>query len=151
MIQDVFDKNVTDELVARINRLNEHSTPEWGKMNAAQMLAHCCVMYEFIYENHYPKLGAFKKLLLKWFVKSAVVSEKPYKKSSPTAPEFLIKSDRNFEFEKQRLVGYLIKTQELGSTYFDGKEYRSFGKLTTREWNNMFYKHLDHHLIQFEV
>ena len=34
---------------------------------------------------------------------------------------------------------------------FEGKESNSFGPLTKGEWNNMFYKHLDHHLSQFGV
>ncbi|MCH5683332.1 hypothetical protein LWM68_02995 [Niabella sp. W65] len=52
---------------------------------------------------------------------------------------------------KKRLISYLIKTQELGGTYFEGKESHSFGALTQTEWNNMFAKHLDHHLTQFGV
>ena len=89
--------------------------------------------------------------MLKTFVKNAVVSEKPYKKNGPTAPEFLIKDEKNFDTEKNRLIVYITKTQELGDNYFDNKESHSFGKLTKTEWSNMFYKHLDHHLNQFGV
>ncbi|WP_337994864.1 hypothetical protein [Polaribacter ponticola] len=49
------------------------------------------------------------------------------------------------------MIGFILKTQELGADYFDGKESHSFGKLTEKEWNNTFYKHLDHHLTQFGV
>jgi len=48
--------------------------------------------------------------------------------------------------EKKRLIDYLNKTQELGEAHFDYKESRSFVLLPVREWNIMFYKHLDHHL-----
>jgi hypothetical protein len=41
--------------------------------------------------------------------------------------------------------------QELGEEHFDNKDYRSFGRLNVKEWNAMFYKHLDHHLSQFGV
>ena len=75
----------------------------------------------------------------------------PYKKNIQTAPEFIIKDSKNFDLEKNRLIDYLIKTQQLGGDYFDGKESNSFGKLTKQEWNNLFYKHLDHHLTQFGV
>jgi hypothetical protein len=78
-------------------------------------------------------------------------NEKPYKKNSQTAPEFLVKADKDFNKEKQRLINYINKTQQLGENYFEGKESHSFGKLTSVEWNNMFYKHLDHHLTQFGV
>ena len=43
------------------------------------------------------------------------------------------------------------KIQQLLSDYFNGKESHSFGILTVTEWNNSFYKHLDHHLNQFGV
>ena len=71
-------------------------------MSVDQMLAHCNVTYEFLYEEIHPKPNAFKKFLLKAFVKNIVVSEKPYKKSSQTAPEFVMKGTKNFEEEKIR-------------------------------------------------
>ena len=64
---------------------------------------------------------------------------------------FVIGDDRNFETEKNRMIDYLNKTVELGESYFDQKESLSFGKLSITEWNNLFYKHLDHHLTQFGV
>jgi len=89
--------------------------------------------------------------MLKLFVKKIVVGEKPYPKNGRTAPEFLITSEKEFEKEKNRIIKYLKKTQELGEVHFDNKASHSFGKLTKTEWNNMFYKHLDHHLTQFGV
>ena len=84
-------------------------------------------------------------------MKNIVVSEKPYTKNGRTAPVFLIKGEKNFETEKNRLIDYIKKTQELGETHFDNKASHSFGNLSKSEWNNMFYKHLDHHLNQFGV
>lgn len=150
-MKNIFNQNDVDEFVQRINQLNPASKPTWGKMSVEQMFAHCNVAYEFVYEDIHPKPNAFKKALLKLFVKNIVVSEKPFKKSSQTAPEFIIKDKRDFETEKNRLIDYLKKTQQLGAEHFDGKESHSFGKLTKEEWNNMFAKHLDHHLNQFGV
>ena len=150
-MKNIFEKNISNEVIERINRLTPESKPQWGKMSADQMLAHCNVTYEFVFDNKHKKPSGFKKLMLKTFVKNAVVSEKPYKKNGPTAPEFLIKNEKNFETEKNRLIVYITKTQELGDNYFDNKESHSFGKLTKTEWSNMFYKHLDHHLNQFGV
>jgi len=84
-------------------------------------------------------------------VKNAVVSEKPYPQNSRTAPQFLISDEREFNVEKQRLIDHIRKTQELGASHFEGKESNSFGALTAIEWNNSFYKHLEHHLTQFGV
>jgi hypothetical protein len=62
-----------------------------------------------------------------------------------------VKGTKNFEEERNRLIAYIQKTQSLGADYFDGKISHSFGSLNKSEWNNLFYKHLDHHLTQFGV
>lgn len=148
-LPNIFTIQVADDVISRINKLTPQTSPGWGKMNAAQMLAHCCVSYELVYENKHPKPGAFMKLILKMLVKNKVVSDVPYKRSSPTAPAFIITDERDFTTEKERLINYIRKTQQLGESAFNGRESHSFGTLTLTEWNNMFYKHVDHHLTQF--
>ena len=150
-MKNIFTKETTNEIIGRINQLNTNSKPNWGKMTVAQMLAHCNVTYEMVYTNKHPKPNAFVRFLLKLFVKNKVIDETPYPQNSRTAPQFIVNDDKNFEGEKQRLIDHIIKTQELGENHFNGKESHSFGALTTQEWNNMFYKHLDHHLTQFGV
>lgn len=150
-MNNIFEVNETNIIIDRIKKLGVTTRPIWGKMTADQMLAHCNVTYEMTFEDKHKKPNDFKKLMLKLFVKNTVVGNKPYKKNSRTAPQFLIVDARNFEVEKERLINYLKKTQNLGEDYFDGKESHSFGKLTKQEWNVMFYKHLNHHLNQFGV
>lgn len=150
-MKDIFNKTVSEAIIKRINLLNASSEPKWGKMTVDQMLAHCNVTYELVYDNKHAKPKGFKKWMLKTFVKNFVVSEKPFKKNGRTAPVFLITNEKDLEKERERLNSYIIKTQELGSDYFDNKESHSFGNLTKKEWNNMFYKHLNHHLNQFGV
>ncbi len=152
MIKNIFDKSVTDEIIARINSLTPEHKPAWGSMSVDQMLAHVNVPYRFVYEPEaFTKPGCIMRFILKTFVKKTVVSETPYPKNGRTAPEFIIEGSRDFEVEKSKLIENINKTQELGEAYFDGKENFSFGKLTVQEWNNLFYKHLDHHLAQFGV
>jgi hypothetical protein len=151
MTKNIFLLSDVNEVITRIQRLNADSQPLWGKMAVGQMLAHCNVTYEMVYENIHPKPNFILKLILKMLVKKTVVNEVPYKHNSNTAPQFIIKDSKEFEKERLRLVNYIYKTQELGESYFDGKESLSFGELTKSEWNNMFYKHLDHHLRQFGV
>jgi hypothetical protein len=150
-MKNVFNIDDTNEIINRIGQLTPDTKGLWGKMSVAQMLAHCNVTYEMAYENIHPAPNAFMKFILKLLVKKTVVNETPYKKSIQTAPAFIIKSDKDFAIEKERLVNYIKKTQELGESYFEGKESLSFGSLNKTEWNNMFYKHLDHHLQQFGV
>jgi|TARA_R110000737_G_scaffold292679_1_gene299208 hypothetical protein len=148
-MKNIFDKEVTNEVINRINKLSPETQSQWGKMDVSRMLAHCNVTYEMVYDNKHTKAKGLKKLMLNWFIKPVVVNEKPYKKNSPTAPEFKIVDSKVFDTEKKRLSDYIQKTQELGENHFEGKESNSFGKLNKNQWNNMFYKHLDHHLNQF--
>lgn len=150
-MKNIFTPETTTELVERINQLTPETRPLWGTMSVSQMLAHCNVAYELAFEDKHPKAGAIKKFILRTFVKNTVVNEKPYKKGSPTSPEFKVADDKNFEAEKNRLIHHIQKTEQLGENYFEGKESNSFGRLTKQEWNNMFYKHLEHHLSQFGV
>ncbi|MDF3079403.1 MAG: hypothetical protein K0S09_3292 [Sphingobacteriaceae bacterium] len=152
MIKNVFDASVASELRERINKLTPESSAQWGTMTVSQMLAHCNVTYELVYEeNKHPKPGMFMKFILKTIVKPTVTGEKPYKQSLRTAPAFIIKDDKDFTTEKDRLISHINTTQQLGEAHFDGKESHSFGVLNKKEWNTMFYKHLDHHLRQFGV
>ena len=151
-MKNVFDLNTTEEIVNRINKLSPTSQALWGKMTVAQMLAHCNVIYELVYEeDKHKKPNAFMRFIMKTFVKKVVVGDAQFKQSLRTAPMFIIKDDKNFESEKERLIGHISKTQSLGGAHFDQKESHSFGVLSLHEWNNMFYKHLDHHLNQFSV
>ena len=150
-MKNIFTKEVTAEVVARIDRLTSETQPIWGKMSVAQMLAHCCVTYEMVYTDKHPRPNAFTRFMMKTLIKNIVTSEKPYVKNGRTAKQFVISDDKNFETEKKRLIDFITKTQQLGEQEFEGKESHSFGKLTTQEWNNMFYKHLNHHLTQFGV
>ena len=93
-MKNVFKQADTTELISRINKLSSTTQRLWGKMEVAQMLAHCNVTYELVYEDKHPKPNLFKKFLLKLFVKNTVVNEKPYKRNGQTAPEFIIKKKR---------------------------------------------------------
>jgi SRSO17 transposase len=120
-------------------------------MDVAQMLAHCNITYEMLYEDKHKRPNAFVRFLLRLLIKPTVTNEKSYKKNTQTAPAFLIADTKQFEVEKTRLIAYIQRTQQLGADHFEGLASNSFGNLTSKEWNNLFYKHLDHHLSQFSV
>lgn len=148
---NIFSKEVANAVISRINQLTPETQAKWGKMTVDQMLAHCSVTYEMVYEDKHPRPNPFMRLILKTIVKKYVVGDGTYKQGSKTAPAFIITDRKNFEEEKARLIAYIEKTQDLGADYFDGKESLSFGALTKDQWNTMFYKHLNHHLTQFGV
>lgn len=150
-IKNIFEASVTEEIIERINSLTKDSQPKWGEMNVSQMLAHCNVTYEMAFTDKHKKPNPFVRFMLKLFVKNHVCGTKGYKQNLHTAPEFIMITEKEFEYEKERLIEFIKKSQSLGENHFDGKESLSFGILNKTQWNNMFYKHLEHHLTQFGV
>lgn len=150
-MENIFSSKGAKSFLDRLDKLTPETKAMWGTMNVSQMLAHCNVTYEMCYETKHPKPNGLVRFILKMFVKKFVTNEVPYKKGSKTAPQFIITDQKEFNTEKNRLINFILKTQELGDTYFEGKESLSFGKLSSKEWNNMFAKHLDHHFNQFGI
>lgn len=150
-IPNIFSKETTETLVERVNKLNNTQAANWGKMDVAQMLAHCNVTYDMAFDQNFKKSSPFIRFILKNLVKKGIVNAQPLKKNSSTAPEMLIKTPKIFEEEKGKLIAHLQKTVKVGEGFFDGKDHPGFGVMTKDEWNNFYYKHLDHHLTQFGV
>ena len=151
-MQNVFDAKDAQEYINRINNLTPETQRKWGKMSVDQVLAHLNVAYDLTFTSEkFPKPSFIAKFLLSRFVKPKITNEIPYKQSLPTSLAFIIADERNFEEEKAKLIGNIQRVQQLGREAFEGKENINFGKMTAQCWNNMFAKHLNHHLDQFGV
>lgn len=150
-LPSIFNKEVSDSLILRLEKLKFDSTPLWGKMNTSQILAHLNVTYDLANGKKSSNSNFIVKFIVKTFIKNLVVNEVPYKRNSSTAPIFIITNERDFEVEKGLLIANIKDVQEKGSNYFEEKLSDSFGKLTSIEWNNMFYKHLEHHFTQLGI
>jgi len=148
---DLFDAADVEAAQQRIAALTPETTPEWGAMSVATMLAHVNVAYEMVYDNIHSRPNPLMRFVLKHIVKQKVVGPDPYPRNTPTAPAFRIKDTRDFHTERERLLAYLQRTLHEGRRGFEGRESLSFGPLTATEWNGLFSKHLDHHLRQFGV
>lgn len=149
---NIYSPETTVELATRISSLTNETPALWGKMNAGQMLSHCCVAYQQVLGENTDKPGMMMKWMLKTFFKQSMVNEVPYRPNLPTGPTF-VRLNQNFdiETEKGKLIAYVQKIQELGPEELSARPSLSLGKLSAMEWNNLLYKHIDHHLRQFGV
>lgn len=148
---NVFTRSTTFYTFDRLANLKSETIPQWGKMDAGQMLAHLNVSYDVAFDKLEVKNNAIMKWFLKTFIKEGVVGSKPYPKNSMTAPYFLQKGPKDFELEKRKFIENVEAVEKKGEAFFEGKESVSFGKMTALEWSNLFYKHLDHHFTQFGI
>lgn len=147
-MQSLFDKTTYDEVMARLNKLSPESPAQWGKMNVAQMLAHCKEAFKVpLSEKKLPRM--FMGRLMGWMIKSKLYNESPWKQNLPTAPNFIIKDQRNFDTEKKELIGLVNKFYNAGPSGISKYPHPFFGKFTEEQWGMSMYKHIDHHLRQF--
>ncbi len=147
-MNNLYNTSDTSAIIARIENVSPSSQRQWGKMNVAQMLAHCNVAMEtargiVIYKQ------IFMGKLLSRFIKKAVLSEKPFSKNSPTDKTYIFPPDVNFEDSKKRLIDSINKFHADGPAKCTVHPHPFFGKLTPDEWAILQWKHLDHHLRQF--
>lgn len=145
--KSIYDQQVFDSTLERIERLTPETSPQWGKMDAAQMMSHNTEILNVF--NGKPLLNTpFIAKLFKGMIRKMVVGEKPYPKNSKTHPQYLQTSAKDFDAEKQNLLNVLHKTREMEG---EKTEHALFGVLNTDEKGWSLYKHLDHHLTQFGV
>ena len=148
-LDNLFDVNNYQSILNRIDQIVPDRNPNWGKMNAAQMMAHCIRTFEMA--TGQKKLGrSFLGKLIGRFIKKKYVSNEPFGKNSPTHPYFLIRDLRNFEAEKTNLKNIMKQFHEGGAEKCTTLPHSFFGFLTPDEWALAMYKHMDHHLRQFE-
>ena len=149
-MKNLFDSDTYSEISQRINSLSPESGRQWGKMNVAQMLAHCKEAFKVpLSDKKMPRM--LIGILIGWAFKKKLYNEDPWKKNLPTAPDFIIKDERDFEEEKQELSGMISQFHNGGPEKVGLFPHPMFGTLTTEQWGKSMYKHLDHHLKQFGV
>ncbi len=149
-MKSLFDKGSYEEIIRRMNALTPDMQRQWGKMEVAQMLAHCKEAFKVpLSDKKIPRM--FMGILLSWIVKSKLYNEEPWKKNLPTAPNFLIKDQRDFNTEKKELTELITKFYSGGHGNVGKFPHPFFGTLSQEQWGKSMYKHLDHHLMQFGV
>jgi hypothetical protein len=145
----IYDPSTTDTLIHRINSLQPGQQRLWGKMNVAQMLAHCCIPYEHLSGEKPYDVPFWMKWMVRLFFKRSMTNDVDYQKNGPTAPSFIVADEKDFLAERDRLMNYIRKFHGLAPQKMEAIQHGSLGKLKAAEWSNLLYKHLDHHLRQF--
>jgi hypothetical protein len=149
-MKNLFEPPVVNEIKTRLGKLDRQSERLWGKMTAAQMLAHCSVGMQWAVGEVVPEKGPLPVRLMGRLVKPMVFrNEDPLRKNSPTARSLIVADDRDLASERDRLSRLIDKFASGGEAGCTRNPHSFFGKLTPREWATLMYKHLDHHLRQF--
>ena len=150
-MKHLFEPAAIAEVRSRVRQLRPDSPRQWGKMTAAQAVAHCARGLEQALGDRKPPRMLVGHLL-GWAIKRlALGDDKPMQRNSPTVPELVIADERELDVERARLLGLLDRVAAGGPAGCTTHPHSFFGRLTGQEWGVLMYKHLDHHLRQFSA
>lgn len=149
-MQNLFDQQTFHSVKERISQLSPSSGRQWGKMNVAQMMAHCRAAFDYpLSGKQAPRM--LMGYLVGWMIKPKTYNDEPFKKNLPTAAVLKFADERNFEKEKSGLLQNIESFYIMGPGNAGKYPHPMFGSLKPEQWGKFMYKHLDHHLLQFGV
>ena len=144
-----WDQAAREEICRRMAGLSAESKPQWGKFNAAAMLAHLNDAMRMA-TGELPVPPKKTALPIRYApLKQLFIYALPWPQGAPTAPELLTRcSSADFAREKAAFNGIVDRlAQKRASDAWP--EHPAFGRLTHRAWGVLKYRHADHHLRQF--
>ena len=145
-MKSIWQEESRREIGGRVGTLSWDRPAAWGKFTAPKMVCHLADSLKMAMGDlkvarknlpiRYPPL---KQLIIYWA---------PFPKGAPTAPELLAREPREWSRDLGD-VQELLERAASARTTDTWPEHPAFGKLSTRAWGVLIYRHMDHHLKQF--
>ncbi|MEY8750064.1 DUF1569 domain-containing protein [Alkalicoccobacillus gibsonii] len=149
-MKTLYDQSVVNEVLTRLDQLTPQSQPVWGKMNVSQMLAHCSIFQDLALGNR-TETRSWLGLLVGKFASPIFFNDKPLPKNMSTLLVMDLPDHEDFIIEKEHLKQKLLTFQQNGPDKCSSHPHPFFGRLTPEQWGKGVYKHVDHHLKQFNA
>ena len=145
-MKSIWDDEARRELNDRVGTLAWDRSAKWGKFTAPKMICHLA-------ESLRMAMGdltvAPKRLPIRYTpLKQLIIYVAPFPKGSPTAPELLARAPGDWAHDVADVQALLARAGSARTTD-SWPEHPAFGKLSTRAWGVLIYRHMDHHLKQF--
>jgi len=150
-MKNIYDPAMMLEVKERLARLTPESPRQWGKMDAAQAVAHCATSMEWAVGDKKPPRMFVGRVLGVIVKPLALKDDAPMRRNSPTSPDLVIADARDLARERERLCGLIDRFAAAGPAGRTRHPHSFFGRMKPEEWAVLMYKHLDHHLRQFGV
>jgi hypothetical protein len=149
-MNNLFQEAAVEEVISRLDKLQPNSQRQWGKMDVAQMLAHCNAAMDMALGClNLPRILIGR--VLGPLVRPQFTNDRPFSRNAPTDKKLKISDPRDFLREQEQLKQRVRQFQAGGEAQCTKHPHPFFGALTAHEWATGMYKHLDHHLRQFGV
>jgi hypothetical protein len=133
-MKNLFEREATDEVLSRIDTLQPACQRQWGKMDVAQMMAHCSAALDMASGRmDLPRI--FIGRVLAPFIKPIYTNEKPFSKNNPTDKKLVVSDQRDFLREQEQLKLKVRQFHEGGESQCTRHPHPFFGALTPKEWS----------------
>ena len=150
-MKNLFEATRVEEVKERILRLRPDSERLWGRMSAAQAVAHCSAGVELALGDRLPPQMLLGRILGRMLKPKVLGNDEPMRRNSPTVKGLVVQDERDLGKEQERLLGLIDRFAAGGPAGNTKHPHSFFGRQTPDEWAILMYKHLDHHLRQFGV
>lgn len=145
----LFANDARKALNQRLAGLRPDAPPRWGRFTAPRMLAH-------VNDGLRMALGDLptvsKKLPLRYPpLKQLLIYVLPFPKGAPTARELLARVDQAEWDVEVAAFPTLVERAGASRGRRDWSLHPAFGRLSSRAWGVLGYRHVDHHFTQFGV
>ena len=145
----LFEAIDRERVLERIGKLEADRRPLWGRFTAPQMVCHVSAsLRQGLGEyDAGPPAGPLQYPPLNWLV----IHVLPWPKGKGRSPpEFLSVQPTTWQADISTLRGLVERFAERGPDAAWPPS-KVFGHISGRSWGALQYKHLDHHLRQFNV
>ena len=152
MPKNIFDQILREELIERVLHLTSESKPNWGTMNAFQMVKHCRLFEAWILgigDWDYSKSRSTPEQAEK-FLHAITADDTPLMKFAPSSEILIVSAldEGDFEAERNLWIAHLKAYESFNNQHFI---HDFFGKMSKEQIGILAYKHTEHHLRQFGV
>ena len=106
-MKNLFEAATADEVKARTGRLRPDSERQWGKMNAAQAVAHCAASMEMAVGDWLPQRMLVGRVIGGFMRPMLLRNDDPMRRNSPTMPGLVVSDERQLETERARLCALI--------------------------------------------
>jgi len=146
---------ISSELFISLQQLHADAMPKWGKMNAQQMVEHLVDFIDLSVEKiHFP-LAVPEEDLPKY--KAFLMSEKPFRENTKAPAAVLGENPLPIKMDSLETAIYQLQIAVANFFAFFAENpdkktlHPAFGWLNYEEWLMLHFKHISHHLRQFEL
>jgi hypothetical protein len=133
-------------LLQRLGRVMPESKAHWGRFDAPRMMCHLGdALEEALGRREVPRSGP--AMMRHFPVKHLAIYVVPMPKGAKAPPQLLAEKPGEFEANRRRVVEAI--EQVAARPAGPGPNHFLLGRMSCDQWNVLAWKHIDHHLRQF--